>query len=64
MYDFKILYPFCMLTIQLPSDMPIGAPPTILVLLWTKHLTGDGLTRKAETHNNTHPIYILIFNVV
>ncbi|TNN86228.1 hypothetical protein EYF80_003645 [Liparis tanakae] len=30
-----------MLTIQLPSEMPTGPPPTILVLLWTKHPTEE-----------------------
>lgn len=35
------LYPFCMLTIQLPSDMPTGPPPTILVVLWMKQHTDD-----------------------
>ena len=35
------LYPFCMLTIQLPSDMPTGPPPTIRVVLWMKQPTDD-----------------------
>lgn len=39
-------YPFCMLTIQLPSNTPTGPPPTILVLLWTKHPTEDSSAGK------------------
>jgi len=30
-------YPLCMLTIQLPSLIGTGPPPTILTCLWTKH---------------------------
>ncbi len=57
-------YPFCMLTIQLPSDMPTGAPPTILVLLWTKHPTDDSSPRKEETHADIRKyfnIYLVIY---
>lgn len=40
-YKKALLYPFCMLTIQLPSDMPTGPPPTIRVVLWMKQPTDD-----------------------
>lgn len=44
------LYPFCMLTIQLPSDIPTGPPPTIRVVLWIKQPTDDSSPgRKQET---------------
>lgn len=42
--------PLCMLTTQLPFDMPTGPPPTILGLLWIKQFTADSSARKAETH--------------
>lgn len=44
-----------MLTIQLPSDMPTGPPPTILVLLWTKHPTDDSSPGRVH-------IQILLYN--
>lgn len=56
-------YPFCMLTIQLPSDMPTGPPPTILVLLWTKHPTEDSSPGKVETHFNISHVMHLIYDI-
>lgn len=42
-------YPFCMLTIQLPSDMSIGPPPTIRGVLWMKQPKDDSSPgRKTE----------------
>lgn len=57
-----LLYPFCMLTIQLPSDMLTGPPPTILVLLWTKQPTEESSPRKAETH--PHICYVVSYVVL
>ncbi len=37
LHILKIAYPLCMLTIQLPSLIRTGPPPTILTCLWTKH---------------------------
>lgn len=45
-----MLYPFWMLTIQLPSEMLIELPPTILVLLWTKHPTKECSAAMKDAH--------------
>lgn len=49
-------YPLCMLTIQLPSSMPTGPPPTILVLLCIKQATDDSSPGKKKAQQ-THTIF-------
>lgn len=52
LYGNGLWYPLCMLTIQLPSEMLTGPPPTILILLWITHLTEDSSPAKTETHKH------------
>ena len=53
------LYPLCMLTIQLPSDMPTGPPPTIRVALWTKHPTDDSSPGKQSRHIQNTSLHLM-----
>lgn len=51
-------YPLCMLTIQLPSSMPTGPPPTILVLLCIKQATDDSSPGKKKTQSRRTQYFI------